>query len=99
MVIERTLSRPVVDVVRAVLVEKRIQIATVVGHERIADGLEVLLRHRRRSISRRSAAFHARRLLQQTRFQSDSDTGKRKAPLTRGFREAPLPGFEPGFPD
>jgi two-component system sensor histidine kinase VanS len=28
-----------------------------------------------------------------------ADMGNEKAPQTRGFDEAPLPGFEPGFPD
>ena len=59
MVIERTLGRPVVDVVRRVL-EKCIQVATVEGRESIAGGLDVLLRHRPCSISRRSTAFHAK---------------------------------------
>src|SRR5215203_392160 len=50
------LCRPVVDVVRQVP-GPCIEVAALEGLSRIADGLYVLLRHRPRSISPRSAAF------------------------------------------
>src|SRR5829696_10487960 len=56
-VIGCALCRPVVDVVRQVP-GPGIQVAALEGLSRIADGLYVLLRHRPRSISRWSAAFH-----------------------------------------
>jgi hypothetical protein len=34
-----------------------------------------------------------------TKFRAGLSPGKEKAPQVRGFGEAPLPGFEPGFPD
>src|SRR2546423_12266667 len=54
VVIECTLNRPVVDVVRQVL-QPCIQVPTVKGRSRFAEDLHVLLRHRPHSISRVTA--------------------------------------------
>src|SRR4029450_6968944 len=72
-VIDRALDRPVVDVVRPELGEG-IQVTTVGGGSRVADGFDVLLRHRPRSISRNALAFLAGAVAQVSREPAPKKT-------------------------